>query len=53
KGYNAEAETLRLEGAIDDARERVYGRTYAEWNQNHQPAATPEQLAACEARQKK
>ncbi|MBO0191132.1 DUF1244 domain-containing protein, partial [Vibrio parahaemolyticus] len=31
----------------------VYGMTYDEWKQNHQPAATPEQLAAFEARQKK
>ncbi|MFA0124130.1 DUF1244 domain-containing protein, partial [Vibrio sp. 10N.261.48.A2] len=37
---------------IDDARERVYGMTYDEWKQNHQPKATPEQLAAFEAKQK-
>ncbi|MDW1892720.1 DUF1244 domain-containing protein, partial [Vibrio sp. Vb1574] len=48
-----EAENLGLDLDIDDARERVYGMTYDEWKQNHQPAATPEQLAAFEARQKK
>ncbi|MEF1227785.1 DUF1244 domain-containing protein [Vibrio fortis] len=29
-----------------------YGMTYDEWKQNHQPKATPEQLAAFEAKQK-
>ena len=53
KWYKAEAETQNLELDIDDARERVYGMTYDEWKTNHQPAATPEQLAAFEARQKK
>lgn len=33
------------------ARERVYGMTYAEWKDNHQAPATPEQLAALEQRQ--
>ncbi|MDF2153600.1 DUF1244 domain-containing protein [Vibrio sp. CAU 1672] len=53
KWYKAEAEALGLAIDIDDARERVYGMTYEEWKQNHQPPATPEQLAAFEARQKK
>ncbi len=53
KWYKAEAENLGLDLDIDDARERVYGMTYDEWKQKHQPAATPEQLAAFEARQKK
>jgi hypothetical protein len=44
---------MGLELNIDDARERVYGMTYDEWKTNHQPKATPEQLAAFEARQKK
>ena len=51
--YKAEAEDLGVDIDIDDARERVYGMTYDEWKQNHQPKATPEQLAAFEARQKK
>ncbi|MFC2993229.1 DUF1244 domain-containing protein [Halomonas tibetensis] len=33
------------------AREYVYGMPYAEWKKNHQQDATPEQLAAFEARQ--
>lgn len=51
KWYTAEAENLGLDINIDDARERVYGMTYDEWKQNYQPPATPEQLAAYEARQ--
>ena len=34
----------------DEARERVYGMPYAEWKDRHQKTATPEQLAAFEAR---
>ncbi|CAH0533575.1 hypothetical protein VST7929_01445 [Vibrio stylophorae] len=52
KWYLAEAEQQGLNLDIDDARERVYGMTYDEWKQNHQPPATPEQLAAFEAKQK-
>ncbi len=32
KWYKAEAENLSLDLDIDDARERVYGMTYDEWN---------------------
>ncbi|KII79651.1 DUF1244 domain-containing protein [Vibrio renipiscarius] len=52
KWYKAEAENQQLDLGIDDARERVYGMTYDEWKQNHQPPATAEQLAAFEAREK-
>ncbi|MFA0412613.1 DUF1244 domain-containing protein [Vibrio renipiscarius] len=52
KWYKAEAENQQLDLDIDDARERVYGMTYDEWKQNHQPPATAEQLAAFEAREK-
>ncbi len=38
---------------VDAAREYVYGMPYAEWKKNHQQDATPEQLAALEARQAK
>ncbi len=50
KWYKAAADEAGLE--IDDmaARERVYGMPYSEWKTNHQPKATPEQLAAFEAR---
>ncbi len=51
KWYQAEAESQGLGLDLDDARERVYGMTYDEWKQNHQPPATPEQLAAYEAKQ--
>ncbi|BDU37876.1 conserved hypothetical protein [Vibrio nigripulchritudo MADA3029] len=53
KWYKAEADEQGLALSIDDARERVYGMTYDEWKENHQLPATPEQLAAFEARQKK
>ncbi|WP_394426949.1 DUF1244 domain-containing protein [Vreelandella stevensii] len=36
---------------MDAAREYVYGMPYSEWKTNHQGEATPEQLAALEARQ--
>lgn len=36
---------------IETAREYIYGMPYAEWKKNHQQDATPEQLAALEARQ--
>jgi len=35
---------------MDEAREHIYGMPYSEWKLNHQPKATPEQLAAFEAR---
>ena len=37
----------------DTARERVYGEPFAQWKAKHQPEATPEQLAAFAAAQKK
>ena len=36
----------------DQAREHVYGMPYGEWKQLHQRPASPEQLAAMEARSK-
>ena len=53
KWYAEEAEKLGVDLDLNDARERVYGMTYDEWKANHQPKATPEQLAAYEARQAK
>jgi len=52
KWYQAEAEQAGVDLSIDDARERVYGMTYDEWKANYQLPATPEQLAAYEAKQK-
>lgn len=37
----------------DAAREYVYGMPYSEWKEHYQAKATPEQLAALEARQAK
>ena len=37
----------------DAAREHVYGEPFAAWKAKHQPEATPEQLAAFTAAQKK
>ena len=37
----------------DEARALVYGMPQAEWKERHQKKATPEQLAAFEASQKK
>ena len=37
----------------DEAREFIYGEPFAEWKRKYQPEATPEQLAAFEAAQKK
>ena len=37
----------------DKAREHVYGMPYGEWKSKHQAPATPEQLAALQARQAK
>lgn len=36
----------------DAARERIYGEPFAQWKAKHQPAATPEQLAAFERAQR-
>jgi len=52
KWYQAEAENSGQDLTIDDARERIYGMTYDEWKTNYQLPATPEQLAAYEAKQK-
>ncbi|HEX5123869.1 MAG TPA: DUF1244 domain-containing protein [Rhodanobacteraceae bacterium] len=37
----------------DAARERVYGEPFAAWKTKHQKEATPEQLAAFEAAQRR
>jgi len=52
KWYKSAADNAGLNIDMDAARERVYGMTYAEWKTHHQPPATPEQLAAFEARDK-
>jgi uncharacterized protein len=48
--YREAAEADGVEMSKDEARERVYGMPYAEWKANHQTEATPEQMAAFQAR---
>ncbi len=40
-----------VELSYDEAREKVYGMPYSEWKDKFQKKATPEQMAAFEARQ--
>lgn len=47
----AEAEERGDALDYDAAREYVYGMPYSEWKAHYQQKATPEQLAAFEARQ--
>ncbi|MEP6342223.1 MAG: DUF1244 domain-containing protein [Maricaulaceae bacterium] len=51
KWYKTAANNAGLEVDLDEARQRVYGMSYDEWKAHHQPKATPEQLAAFNARQ--
>ena len=37
----------------DEARTAIYGESFADWKAKHQRDATPEQLAAFEAAQRK
>lgn len=50
KWYRAAAEERGLELDYEQAREIVYGMPYSEFKAAHQKKATPEQLAAFEAR---
>ncbi len=52
KWYSAAAEELGETVEYESAREIVYGMTFAEWKENHQTKATPEQMAVFEARRK-
>lgn len=51
KWYRDAAEERGIDINYDQAREIVYGMPYQEWKQHHQTEASPEQLAAYEARQ--
>lgn len=53
KWYKSEADQQGVEVTDEQARERVYGMPYSEWKANHQLPASPEQLAAFAAKQKK
>jgi uncharacterized protein len=48
--YREAAEADGVEMSKDEARERVYGMPHAEWKAKHQTEATPEQMAAFQAR---
>ena len=50
KWYSASAADLGEEIDYEQAREIIYGMPYSQWKEHHQPKATPEQLAAFEAR---
>ena len=51
--YREAAAERGTEMSRDQAREHVYGEPFARWKARHQKEATPEQLAAFEAAQKK
>ena len=51
KWYATAAEERDIEIDYDQAREAIYGMPYSEWKDNHQPAATAEQLDAFNKRQ--
>ena len=53
KWYVAEAEERGESVDLEQAREMVYGMPYGEWKSQYQTEATPEQMAAFEASQKK
>ena len=52
KWYQSAADDAGLIVSMDEAKERIYGMPYKEWKSRYQKEATPEQLAAFEARRK-
>ncbi|GAA6183245.1 MULTISPECIES: DUF1244 domain-containing protein [Alteromonadaceae] len=51
KWYKAAAQEKGIEIDYEQAREKIYGIPYAQWKEKYQAKATPEQLAAFDARQ--
>ena len=51
--YREAAEARGIEIDKDESRERIYGEPFASWKAKFQKDATPEQLAAFQAAQKK
>lgn len=49
KWYKEAADLDGIEMDLDEAQQRVYGMSYAEWKENYQQPATPEQLERFEA----
>ena len=52
KWYTAAADERGVDVGYEQAREIVYGMPYSEWKQRYQTEASPEQLAAYDAKQK-
>ena len=50
KWYSSSAADLGENVDYEQAREIVYGMPYSQWKENHQAKATPEQMAAFEAK---
>lgn len=50
--YREAAEARGVAMDKKSARQTIYGEPFVEWKRKHQPAATPEQVAAFEAAQK-
>jgi hypothetical protein len=53
KWYAEAAKERGIDVGLADAQQRIYGMSYAEWKENHQTPATPEQLERYEAAQQK
>jgi hypothetical protein len=53
KWYVTAAAEQDIEVDLEAARERVYGMPYSQWKRDHQPEATPEQLAIMQSKQTK
>ena len=51
--YREAAEAQGIAMSRDEAREAVYGMPFAQWKSTHQREATPEQLAAFAAAQRR
>jgi uncharacterized protein len=51
--YREAAEQRDIPMSKDQAREHIYGEPFAQWKTKYQKEATPEQLAAFDAAQKK
>ena len=51
--YREAAEARGITMTKDEAREAIYGMPFAQWKSRHQQDATPGQLAAFEASQRK
>jgi len=51
--YREAAEQRGIVMTKDEARTAIYGESFADWKTKHQRDATPEQLAAFEAAQRK